>query len=101
MTNRGLDAVVFKNKLDLSLEYYQKNINGLLFADQAAATSGGAATPNVNIGDVRNNGLDFSATYHGSGQGNFKYNLSLILTSYKTTTNKIPSARGNFESGNT
>ncbi len=101
ITNIGLDAVVFKNKLDLSLEYYQKNINGLLFADQAAATIGGAATPNVNIGDVRNNGLDFSATYHGSGQGNFKYNLGLILTSYKTTIKKIPGAGGYFESGNT
>ncbi|MBS1606319.1 MAG: TonB-dependent receptor [Bacteroidetes bacterium] len=101
ITNVGLDVVVLHNRLDLSLEYYRKNINGLLFADQAAATIGGSATPNVNIGDVRNNGLDFSATYHGASGSDFKYNLGLVITSYKSNIENIPGAGGYFETGNT
>ncbi|HLZ86054.1 MAG TPA: SusC/RagA family TonB-linked outer membrane protein, partial [Puia sp.] len=101
ITNIGLDAVVLNNKLDLSLEYYQKKINGLLFQDQTSALIGGAAPPNVNIGDVKNNGFDFSAIYHGAVNRDFKYNATLIFTTYKSDVVSIPGAGGYFESGNT
>jgi TonB-linked SusC/RagA family outer membrane protein len=101
ISNVGIDAVLFRNKLDVSLEYYQKNINGLLFADQTNALVGGAARPNVNIGNVKNNGLDFSATYHANIGNDFKLNSTLILTSYKSEVVSIPGAGGYFEAGNT
>ena len=66
LTNFGIDAQLFKNKIDLTVEYYEKKINGLLFSDQSGATVGGAALPNVNIGDIQNKGVDASVTYHGS-----------------------------------
>lgn len=101
LTNFGVDAVVLNNKLDLSVEYYQKRIKGLLFQDQTSALVGGATVPNVNIGDVKNNGIDFSATYHGVVNRDFKFNATLIVTSYKSEVVNIPGAGGYFESGNT
>jgi len=101
ITNVGIDAVILNNKLDLSLEYYQKNINGLLFPDQTNALVGGAARPNVNIGNVKNNGLDFSATYHAMIGRDLKLNSTLILTSYNSQVVSIPGAGGYFETGGT
>ncbi|HVS98135.1 MAG TPA: TonB-dependent receptor [Puia sp.] len=101
ISNVGVDAVVLNNKLDLSIEYYVKKINGLLFQDQAAATIGGAAPPSVNIGDVKNNGIDFSATYHGTAGRDLKFNLGAVITSYKSTIVSIPGAGGYFETGGT
>lgn len=101
ITNGGIDAVILNNRLDLSIEYYKKKISGLLFQDQAAATIGGAATPNVNIGDVQNHGIDFSATYHGTASRDLKYNLGVVITSYQSKVVSIPGAGGYFESGGT
>ena len=90
LTNFGVDAILFKNKLDVTIEYYQKKINGLLFTDQAPATVGGAALPNVNIGDIQNKGVDASATYHGTANKDFKYDVGLIFTTYKSNITNIP-----------
>ena len=43
ITNIGLDATLFKNKLELSLEWYKKDINGLLFQSSPAAQLVGSA----------------------------------------------------------
>lgn len=93
LSNFGFDAVLFKNKIDFSFEYYQKKVNGLLFSDQATATVGGAALPNVNIGNIENKGIDASVTYHGAPNKDLKYDLGLIFTQYKTNVSEIP---GNY-----
>jgi TonB-linked SusC/RagA family outer membrane protein len=90
LTNFGIDAILFKNKVDLSIEYYQKKINGLLFTDQAPATVGGAALPNVNIGDIQNKGVDASVTYHGTASKDVKYDVGLIFTTYRSNITNIP-----------
>jgi hypothetical protein len=63
-TNVGLDATIMHNHLDFTVEWYQKKINGLLFQDQAPAVVGGATLPYVNIGDMKNTGVDVSVNYH-------------------------------------
>ncbi|MBN8720329.1 MAG: TonB-dependent receptor [Sediminibacterium magnilacihabitans] len=97
LTNFGLDAALFKNKLDISFEYYKKSINGLLFTDQAPATVGGATLPVVNIGNIENKGFDFSATYHGTASKDLKFDIGLIVTTYKSNITDIPGQY--FEAG--
>ena len=104
----GLDAVLIKNKIEFSLDYYQKKISGLLFQDNAAATSGafpsstgGAQLPFVNIGDVKNNGVDMSLTYHATLSPVSKLNVTGIFTTYKSEVISIPNAGGYFTSGGT
>jgi TonB-dependent starch-binding outer membrane protein SusC len=108
ITNIGLDAVLIKNKIEFTIEWYKKKINGLLFQDNAAATSGafnssepGAQAPAVNIGDVQNNGFDMSLTYHANLSPESKLNLTGIFTTYTSKVISIPNAGGYFTAGST
>jgi TonB-linked SusC/RagA family outer membrane protein len=87
--NIGFDASLF-NKLDFSLEYYKKQSSGLLFPINLPSTVGGASAPDVNIGDVQNTGIDFSATYHDAIGKDFRFSITGNLTSYKNEITKLP-----------
>ncbi len=97
VTNVGIDAILFKNKLDFSFEWYKKKVNGLLFNAQAGALVGGGSLPKVNIGNVENTGFDFSATYHGTVSRDFKFDIGAILSTYKSNITSIPG--GYFDDG--
>ncbi|MCW3118385.1 MAG: SusC/RagA family TonB-linked outer membrane protein [Chitinophagaceae bacterium] len=99
--NVGIDATIIKNKLDFSVEWYQKKINGLLFQDQAPAVVGGATQPNVNIGDLKNTGVDFSATYHTKISKDFNLNIGANITTYKNLVVRIPGTAGFFTAAGT
>lgn len=90
LTNFGFDATLFKNKIDVSVEYYKKAVNGLLFTDAASATAGGGNLPAVNIGNIENKGWDIDLQYHGSSGRDLKYNVGLNLTTYKSNVTDIP-----------
>ena len=97
LTNFGIDATLFNSKIDFSIEYYKKAIEGLLFTDQSPATVGGAALPAVNIGNIENDGWDFSTTYRSSVGKSFNFDVGLILTTYKSNITDIPGRR--FDAG--
>ncbi len=80
--NVGLDVSVF-NHLDFTAEYYRKQSDNLLFAQQIPSTAGAASAPFVNIGQVNNNGVDFSATYHDQIGSDFRYSVTANLSAYK------------------
>lgn len=93
-TNIGIDASLFSGKLLLVLDLYQRTTNGLLFNPALPATSGTAAAPFVNIANMENRGLDFSATYNNSF-GDLGVELSAIFSAYR---NEIVSIDGSSES---
>lgn len=86
ITNIGLDATLFNNKVDFSIEWYKKKVSGLLFPDNIDGIYGGGTPPKVNIGDMQNTGIDITAAYHGTISKDFKFDVSGTVTSYK---NKI------------
>lgn len=101
--NIGFDAALIKNKVELSVEYYKKKINGLLFGDVVGSTVGGSPTlggaslPQVNIGDVQNTGVDATVTYHAQINRDLKINVALNITTYKTQIVSIPGTTGYFD----
>ncbi|WP_338868874.1 TonB-dependent receptor [Spirosoma sp. SC4-14] len=99
MTNVGFDATLF-NKLDLSIEYYKKSINGLLFPQTLPATVGGATAPTVNVGDIQNKGFDIGLTYRGTVNSDLHFTLGANITTYNNRVVSIPSP-GYFETANT
>ncbi len=101
LTNIGIDAVLIKNKIDFSIEWYKKTIKGLLFSDRTAgaATLGGATRPTVNIGDIQNKGIDASLGYHGAVGNEFKFDISANLTTYKSRIDSIPGGYFDVSSG--
>jgi TonB-linked SusC/RagA family outer membrane protein len=100
VTNAGLDATILNNKLDVSFEYYQKSINGLLFTQPLPATAGGATAPTVNIGDIQNKGVDLALNYRQTINPSLKFNIGANITTYKNEVVHIPGP-GYFDIANT
>jgi hypothetical protein len=91
VSNIGVDMVLFDNALDLSVEYYKKKIEGLLFSEPLPAVLGYEATaPMINIGDIQNTGVDASLNYNGKISAGLKYRVGVNFTSYKNEVVKIP-----------
>ncbi|TMI70988.1 MAG: TonB-dependent receptor [Bacteroidetes bacterium] len=94
ITNVGLDAVILKNKLDFTIDWYKKKIDGLLFTQQGVPAdiifTGDAGLPKVNIGDIQNTGIDFNATYHTTIAKGLKLDLTAMITTYNNKIIDIP-----------
>lgn len=103
LTNIGIDASLFKSKIDLTVEWYQKKISGLIFLPLAVGTGGGAALPYINAGNIANKGIDASATYHGSINKDFRFDVTGTFTSYNNKVESLPAGEKylNINSGNT
>lgn len=77
--NVGLDFSVLEGDFDGSIDYYDKKTKDMLFRVPLPAIAvGGAASPYVNVGSMRNHGLEFSLNYHyGYKQGkDFTFDIS-------------------------
>ncbi len=101
LSNVGIDAVLFNNKVTLTAEYYVKKANGLLFPDQlptAGVGLGSGAPPYVNIGNIKNTGVDISATYSGKVGRDFSFNVGASITAYKALVESVPGT-GYFDAG--
>ncbi len=72
-TNVGLDVEFFGGAASLVIDAYQRETENLLFDPQTPATAGVAAPPIVNIGRMRNRGIDFGLGYTGAvGSGSWR-----------------------------
>jgi TonB-linked SusC/RagA family outer membrane protein len=94
ISNIGLDATILQNKLDFSVDWYKKKISGLLFTQSGIVANimiaGDATLPKVNIGDMQNTGIDFSATYHGGIARDFKFDITGNFTTYNNEIVDLP-----------
>lgn len=104
-SNIGFDGTFFDGKMDLILDVWRKDTEDLLFAVPITVGNGNyAAAPFVNIGKMRNEGIDLQiitrgnindATYELTVNGGFLKNEIVELNpgaTYLTTEN--PSFRG-------
>lgn len=103
ISNVGLDATILNNKIDFTLEWYKKKVNRLLFQPSSSvlydvAVIGDPALPYVNIADNQSTGIDFNATYHGKVGKDFRFDITGIVTTYKSKILSVPGS-GYFEPG--
>jgi TonB-linked SusC/RagA family outer membrane protein len=78
-TDVGLDIGFFKNKLNLTVEYYHKSISDLLFSVSLPGSSGYASSLK-NIGKISNRGFEFTLTSDNISNRNFKWSSSFNIT---------------------
>jgi hypothetical protein len=64
--NVGLDLEFFGGSTSLVIDAYQRETDNLLFDPATPGTAGVAAPPIVNIGKMKNRGIDFSLGYTGT-----------------------------------
>jgi len=95
VSNIGFDASLLNNTLEISADYYEKKVSGLLFPQSGVAAdvifTGDASLPKVNIGDMQNTGIDLNLTYHYKINKDMKLDVTGMITSYN---NKIASLPG-------
>jgi TonB-linked SusC/RagA family outer membrane protein len=77
-SNIGFDGSLLGGKLDVILDIWRKDTEDLLLpVPQTVANGVYAALPSVNIGKMRNNGVDFAVTTRGEAGGGLSYEVTL------------------------
>jgi TonB-dependent starch-binding outer membrane protein SusC len=85
-SNIGIDASLWKGKLELTIDYYRKEIKDLLYNLELAGTAGLGTAPYVNVARMRNQGIDLAASTEFSITRDLKLNTTVTFTTY---SNKI------------
>jgi TonB-linked SusC/RagA family outer membrane protein len=94
LSNVGIDATILNNKIDFTIDWYKKKIDGLLFQLGGIAGNvlfaGDAALPQVNTATNQNTGIDLNITYHASIVKDLKLDITGIFTSYNNKILSVP-----------
>ncbi len=78
--NLGLDAILFNNRVDLTLEYFVNRRDQILIQETGStpATSGiNSLLPPVNAGEVENRGFEFNLGYNGNPNKAFQWRFGI------------------------
>lgn len=86
--NVGVDFAIL-NKLSGSIEWFNRKSKDLLFSLPMAPSTGFSGIDR-NIGDVKNQGVEFSFNYAAISTKDFKWTIDLNGTSYKNKITKLP-----------
>lgn len=93
-SNVGFDAGLFEGKLTLVFDWYQRDVQDLLYAPPIAATAGNSDAPIVNIASMNNTGYDFSIGYNSNMGSQGTWGLELNAGHY---SNEIISIDGDAD----
>lgn len=94
--NIGFDVTFLKNRFTLSADYFEKNVNGLLFTPSASLYLGTVPIPTANIGSTSSKGFDVTLGYNETIGKSFRLNTTLTFTTAKnlvTATNDDGTAK--------
>ena len=96
-TNIGFDGTFLGTKLDVIFDWYTRTTSDLLFRQELPATLGTATAPVVNIGEMKNSGIDLMVTYRGKITNQLRFETDLIFTKYKNEVTKVSDITDNFD----
>ncbi|OBY63477.1 SusC/RagA family TonB-linked outer membrane protein [Polaribacter reichenbachii] len=90
--NVGFDLGMFKNKLTISGDVYETNKEDLLLPLLLPPTTGAGLNQTVilNVGDLTNRGMEWSANYRHKGK--FSWNAGATFTKNKNEVTKMAGA---------
>ncbi|MGM1054734.1 MAG: SusC/RagA family TonB-linked outer membrane protein [Bacteroidota bacterium] len=81
-SNIGIDASLFMSRLQLTADYYRKDVVDLLYNPELTGTAGVSTVPFVNIAEMTNTGFDLSASTFANITPDLKLNSKLTFTTY-------------------
>ena len=93
--NFGIDLAMFRNKLTISADYYDRSNEDMLFPVFLPPSAGGGNNANIilNVGNMTNKGLELAVGYRGR-KGNFRYRMN---GTFSTNQNRITKISGNTD----
>lgn len=95
MFNAGFDVTALDQRLSANFDYYIKNTSDMLIDANWSALAGNSDKPRVNIGDMRNTGVDLNLNWRDK-VGDFDYSIGLNLSHYKNKLTEIGTEAGIF-----
>jgi TonB-linked SusC/RagA family outer membrane protein len=98
-TNIGIDASLFKGAINLSADYYVKNITDLLFNPELPGTYGRGVQPYQNVAHAKNNGIDLTLNGNTQITKDLRFDATLTLTTYNNKITKVTNTIDYFLSG--
>ncbi|MFI2743212.1 SusC/RagA family TonB-linked outer membrane protein [Zhouia sp. PK063] len=96
-SNIGIDATLFEGKVQLTADYYRKDVDDLLYNPTLIATVGTATVPYSNVGKMTNKGLDIDISTYFNLSEDLRLNTTLTFTSYKNKIVKIADGVDHFD----
>lgn len=96
-SNIGIDATLFNGALDVTADYYHKEIRDLLYNPELPGTAGGATIPFVNVAKIQNRGFDGAVTGHIQATSDLRFDITGTLTTYKNEILKVSNGAQNFD----
>lgn len=101
-TNIGVDATLWDGKVEVVFDFWRKDTKDLLFSLETPAVVGPLASdPSINIGDMRNQGLDIQVITRGNLGAGITYELNLTASWLKNEIVTIAPGVDYFETGGT
>ena len=91
MMNVGADLTAFRNRLTAGVDFYVKKTSDMLVPASWTTLAGTASKPNVNMGDMKNTGVDFQIGWRDK-IGQFNYNISANASWYKNEVVRLGSS---------
>lgn len=88
-TNFGIDASLFNSRLDVTIDVYSRRTTDMLYPDQRPGTWGQINLPNINIGEMKNTGIDLMLGYRGQIGSELKYSVSANVTHFRNEVVKL------------
>ena len=93
----GLDVGLLDNRLNVSFDWYQKDVVGLITQGEILPAILGAPSPDQNCANIRNRGIELSISWRDqfmlAGKP-FNYSVSAMLSDYKGKVNKYSNPNG-------
>jgi hypothetical protein len=83
---------MLNRKLDITFDYYKKTTNDVLLSLPIPYTSGYFLPADANIGQIKNSGIELSATFRDR-RGEFGYSISGNITTVKNQVESLGSIK--------
>src|SRR5690606_38725982 len=84
MFNIGVDASLFDDKLNFTIEYFDNTTEDLLVGRQRNGLAPVATQPLINVGTMSNKGIDAQVSTRGDiGSTGLSYDVAFNFTHYK------------------
>jgi TonB-linked SusC/RagA family outer membrane protein len=87
-SNVGFEATFYKNKFNISADYFTKKVDGLLFTPALSAYLGTIPPPPANIGSTKSSGVDITLGFNTKVVKDLNLNTSVTFTTVKNTVTK-------------
>lgn len=91
----GVDVALFGGKVELVADYFNKYTHDMIMTNAADSHLGVDNGPTANVGTVKNNGFELSASYH-KRQGDFKFSVNANLSSIKNKLKDLDSYTSDY-----